>query len=69
MRVGGESMDSEYKFPHIEGEKAEILHNGEWKQGVIVTGYRFRDGIVTIQTDDGQRIWCGETRKELYRKI
>ncbi len=68
-KLEGFLMNSEYKFPHIEGERTEILYNGEWKQGVIVAGYRFRDGIVTIQTDDGEKIWCGEYRTDLYRKI
>lgn len=29
--------------------------------------YRFKDGIVTLETPEGKRIWCGEDRKELYR--
>lgn len=57
------------RFPYIVGQRAEIFHEGKWQQGCIVAGYRFRDGIVTIQTDTEQRIWCGESRKELYRKI
>lgn len=56
-------------FPYIVGQRAEIFHEGKWQQGYIVAGYRFRDGIVTIQTDAGKQIWCGESRKELYRKI
>lgn len=57
------------QFPHIVGERAEIFRHGEWKQGVIVAGYRFEDGIVTIQTDSGEKIWCGEDRTDLYRKV
>lgn len=57
------------KFPYVVGERAEIFHDGEWKQGVIVAGYRFEDGIVTIQTDSGEKIWCGEDRMDLYRKV
>lgn len=41
--------------------------NGEWKRGRVVEGYRFKDGIVTIETPEGERIWCGEDRKDLYR--
>lgn len=64
------NIDSiEDKFPYILGEKAEMYVEGKWIQGVIVYGYRYRDGIVTIKTDDGKRYWCGEARKELYRKI
>lgn len=36
-------------------------------KGKIFAGYRFRDGVVTVLTEDGQKIWCGEARKELYR--
>ncbi|CAK7048352.1 MAG: hypothetical protein BACD_02373 [Bacteroides rodentium] len=57
------------KFPYVIGQPAEIFHNGEWKRGKIVDGYRFKDGIVTIQTGDGKRVWCGESRKELYRAL
>lgn len=57
------------KFPYVIGQPAEIFHNGEWKPGKIVEGYRFKDGIVTIQTEDGKKIWCGESRKELYRAL
>ena len=43
--------------------------NGEWKKGKIINGYRFRDGIVTIRTDSGETVWCGEARKDLYRPL
>lgn len=54
-------------FPYVEGQPAEIYFDGKWHRGKIIAGYRFRDGIVTVQTEDGQKIWCGESRKELYR--
>lgn len=57
------------KFPYIVGQPAEIFHDGKWRRGKIVVGYRFRDGIVTIQTENKERIWCGEARKELYRPV
>ena len=46
-----------------------MFHDGKWNEGKIVEGYRFRDGIVTILTDDGKKLWCGEARKDLYRKL
>lgn len=55
------------RFPHIVGQEAEIYFNGEWKRGKIVNGYRFRDGVVTIETQDGERIWCSEEGTHLYR--
>ena len=57
------------KFSYIEGQPAEIFFDGEWRRGRIFAGYRFRDGIVTIITDNGEKIWCGEARKELYRPL
>lgn len=57
------------KFPYVIGERAEIYHNGACKKGIIVSGYRFKDGIVTIRTDSGEIVGCGEARKDLYRKV
>lgn len=62
-------MDGGYKFPHIVGERAEILYNGEWRQGVIVDGYRSRDGRVNIQIENGEIISCSEESDYMYRKI
>ena len=57
------------KFPCVLGQPAEIFFEGEWVRGKIVDGYRFRDGIVTIETDEGKRIWCGQSRTDLYREV
>ena len=57
------------KFPYIVGQPAEIFFNGEWEKGKIVEGYRFRDGIVTVKTERGEIVWCGEARKDLYRPL
>ncbi len=62
-------MDSELKFPYMVGERTEILYNGEWKQGVIVDGYRFRDGRVNVQIESGEIISCSEESNYMYRKI
>lgn len=62
-------VDPYNKFPYIEGQRAEIFHEGKWHKGVIKAGYRFRDGIVTVRTDNGQDISCGEARKEFYRPL
>ena len=50
------------KFPNVVGEKAEIFYNGEWVKGKIVEGYRFKDGIVTIETKTVDS--CGAGRRE-----
>lgn len=57
------------EFPHIVGQEAEIYHDGKWKRGIIVSGYRFKDGIVTVKTESGETIWCGEDRRDLYRQV
>ena len=57
------------KFPCVLGQPAEIFFEGEWVRGKIVDGYRFRDGVVTIETDEGKRIWCGQSRTDLYREV
>lgn len=63
-------METNYHFPYIEGQPAEIFYNDRWQRGKIVAGYRFRDGIVSIKLDaTGVVISCGEARKELYRAI
>ena len=31
----------------------------EWVKGNVIEGYRYRDGIVSIKSDDGRIIWCG----------
>lgn len=67
--IGGIEIDNELKFPYIVGEKAEILYNGEWEQGVIVDGYRFRDGRVNVQIEGGEIISCSEENDYMYRKI
>jgi len=55
------------KFPNIVGAKVEMFYNGEWVKGKIIKGYRFRDGVVTIKTEDGRELWCGLERTDLYR--
>lgn len=31
----------------------------QWIKGNVIEGYRYRDGIVTMESDDGRIIWCG----------
>lgn len=57
------------KFPYVVGQPVAIFHEGEWHEGTIEAGYRFRDGIVTIRTKDGRKIWCGENRTDLYKPL
>ena len=57
----------EKPFPFVVGQPAEMFFDGKWEKGKIVAGYRFNDGIVTIETEDGRRIWCGQDRTDIYR--
>ena len=57
------------KFPYVVGQPAAIFHKGKWHEGTIEAGYRFRDGIVTIRTKDGKKLWCGEGRTDLYKPL
>lgn len=56
-------------FPYVVGQRAEMRFGDTWYEGKIVEGYRFRDGIVTIELDNGHRVWCGEARTDLYRPL
>jgi len=62
-----ERETQEKPFPLIVGQPAEMFIDGKWEKGKIVAGYRFNDGIVTIETEDGRRLWCGQDRTDIYR--
>ena len=62
-----ERETQEKQFPLIVGQPAEMFIDGKWEKGKIVAGYRFNDGIVTIETEDGRRLWCGQDRTDIYR--
>lgn len=57
----------EKPFPFVVGQQAEMFFDGKWVKGKIVAGYRFNDGVVTIETEDGGRLWCGQDRTDIYR--
>jgi hypothetical protein len=59
--------NQEKPFPFVVGQPAEMFVNGKWEKGKIVAGYRFGDGVVTIETEDGRRLWCGQDRTDIYR--
>ena len=62
-----ERETQEKPFPLVVGQLAEIFCNGKWEKGKIVEGYRFNDGVVTVEVEDGRRFWCGQDRTDLYR--
>lgn len=49
-------------FPEIVGEDIEMFFEGEWIRGKVVEGYRFKEGIVTMEIEDGKTIWCGQDK-------
>ncbi len=62
-----ERETQEKPFPFVVGQPAEMFFDGKWEKGKIVAGYRFSDGVVTIETEDGRRLWCGQDRTDIYR--
>lgn len=54
-------------FPDKLGEPCEMYVDGQWVRGKIVYGYRFRDGVVTIEDAAGKRYSCGANRRDMYR--
>ena len=51
------------------GSQIEMLVDDTWIKGTVIEGYRYQDGIVTIETADGHRYWCGQDRTDIYRRI
>ncbi len=51
----------------LSGRKRRCLYNGEWKRGRVVEGYRFKDGIVTIETPEGNGYGVGKIERIIYR--
>ena len=39
----------------------------EWVKGNVIEGYRYRDGIISMKSDDGRKIWC-EVESGDFRK-
>lgn len=62
-----ERETQEKPFPFVVGQPAEMFFDGKWEKGKIVAGYRFCDGVVTIETEDGRKLWCGQDRTDIYR--
>jgi hypothetical protein len=66
--LGQQERETQEKpFPFVVGQPAEMFFDGKWEKGKIVAGYRFGDGVVTIETEDGRKLWCGQDRTDIYR--
>lgn len=74
---------SDLEFPHALGEVIEMwvpdeydyvfdddsyIPGGRWIKGKIVAGYRYMDGIVTIEAEDGKQYSCAEFDDSKYHK-
>ena len=60
-------MSKNEPFPSV-GQKIEMLCNGKWRKGIVIEGYRYHDGVVTMRTANGKEYWCGQDRTDIYRK-
>ena len=40
-------------FYYTEGAEIEMFIDGKWTRGKVVNGYRFRDGLITMETAEG----------------
>jgi len=45
-----------------------IYWEDTWQNGQIINGYRTRDGLIHVQTDNGQMVSFGEARHEEFIK-
>ena len=63
-----EKKQQKYPFPENIGDLCEMYVDGRWVTGKIINGYRFADGIVTIETENGEKYWCGQDRTDSYRQ-
>ena len=50
-----ERETQEKPFPLVVGQPAEMFIDGKWEKGKIVKGYRFNDGVVTVEAEDRRR--------------
>lgn len=50
------------------GAPVLIYWEDKWQNGQITNGYRTRDGLVHVQTDDGRTVSFGEARHEEFIK-
>lgn len=66
--IKGNENKKEDIFP-TEGQAIKMFVNGEWKYGKVIKGYRYKDGIVTMETDSGEHFWCGQDRTDIYKHI
>lgn len=50
------------------GAPVLIYWEDTWQNGQIINGYRTRDGLIHVQTDNGQMVSFGEARHEEFIK-
>ena len=50
-------------FYYTEGAEIEMFIDGKWTRGKVVNGYRFRDGLITMETAEGRGKASGAWRE------
>lgn len=55
-------------FYYKVGELVLFYWKNEWRQGKVINGYRTHDGIINVELDNGEKVWCGEARHEEFIK-
>lgn len=50
------------------GELELFYWKDEWRQGKVINGYRTLDGIINVELDSGEKVWCGEARWQEFIK-
>lgn len=41
------------------GNTIEMNIDNRWIKGKIINGYRTHDGLITMETEEGEKYWCG----------
>ena len=48
------------------GNTIEMNIDNQWIKGKIVKGYRTHDGLINMETEDGQKCWCGANGEHIH---
>lgn len=66
--MGNHFEIDETPFYYKIGELVLFYWDKEWRKGKITNGYRTHDGIINVELDNGEKVWCGEARHEEFIK-
>lgn len=57
-----------HPYYYFLGHPVLFFWKNEWQKGKIINGYRFRDGIISVALDSGEKVSCGEGRHHEFAK-